>query len=231
MNRRDEFDLFIKVDADMVIEDEDLFAKIVRKFRVNDWLKNLEIAVHDFFSDQLIWGMHAYRSNVTWKQNKEELFVDACPVDENERIADDSELAPAAIHCKNPSPFQSFHCGVHRALKVLQPGRTAVLEEYSRYHSENLERTRRNFLLKKDRRLGFAVLGAEMTFKEEILPCHLSYSNSYLRRLFNGYEALDSGQLKGEIRKVSLKTFGFLPDQLRQRILRKWYEIKKRDSK
>ena len=223
MNRSDEFDLFLKVDADMVIEDKDLFAKIVRKFRSNDWLKDLEIAVYDFFSDQLIWGMHAYRSNVEWKQNKEELFVDLCPVDGSERIADDSELAPAAIHCKNPSPFQSFHCGVHRALKVLQPGRNAVLKEYSRHHWENLERTRRNFLLKQDRRLGFAVLGAEMTFKEEILPCHLSYSNPYLRGLFNGYETLDSGQLKGEIRKISLKTFGFLPEQLRQKILRKWY--------
>ena len=231
MERKDEFDLFIKVDADMVIEDDDLFAKIVNKFRNNDWLKDLEIAVYDFFSDHLIWGMHTYRNNVTWRHNEEDLFVDVCPIEPHERLYDYQDLAPAAIHCKNPSLFQSFHCGVHRALKVLQAGRNSVMKEYSRSHWENLERTRRNFLLKKDRRLGFAVLGAEMTFREEILPCHLSYANPYLRQLFNGYEALDSRQLKREIRKISLKTFAFLPDQLRRKILRKWHRRIKGDIK
>ena len=37
MERSGDFVLLIKVDADMVIEDEDLFAKIVDKFRVNEW--------------------------------------------------------------------------------------------------------------------------------------------------------------------------------------------------
>ena len=70
MDRSHEFDLMIKIDADMVIENERLFEKIVRKFQRNDKLKDLEIAVFDFFSNQLIWGMHAYRNTVKWGKSE-----------------------------------------------------------------------------------------------------------------------------------------------------------------
>ena len=219
MERSDDFDLFVKVDADMVIGDGDLFAKIVAKFRNNEWLKDLEIAVYDFFSDHLIWGMHTYRNTVRWQPNNENLFVDSCPVEPHERLHDDYELAPAAIHCKDPSPYQSFHCGVHRALKVIQPGKIEFLEGDSLYHWNNLQRTERKFSHARDRRIGFAVLGAELTFKGGIQPDHLDYSDPYLRELFKDYESLDAEQLEQKIKKVARGSFGFLPNSLRWKVL------------
>lgn len=219
MDRSDEFDLMIKVDADMVIEDEKLFAKIVKKFQANKKLKDLEIAVFDFFSNQLIRGMHAYRNTVKWQQNEEDLFVDSCPVGPGELIQDDTELAPAALHCKNPSPFQAFHYGVQKALKIVQPGRKRVNHIYTRYHWKNIERTRQNFLNTKDIRLGFAVLGAELAFMGGIHPKHISYSEPYLKNVFKEYSSLNTHQLEEKIRKISLKNFGFLPSNYRRKIL------------
>jgi hypothetical protein len=219
MERSDDFDLLIKVDADMVIENENLFTKIIDKFRINGWLKDLEIAVYDFFSDHLIWGMHTYRNTVRWQHDDKNLFVDACPVEPHERLHDDNELAPAAIHCKDPSPYQSFHYGVHRALKVIQPGQSEFLKGDSLYHWDNLKRTVQNFSRTGDRRIGLAVLGAELVFRGGIQPHHLDYSDPHLRKLFKRYENLDADQLQEKIKRVTRGSFGFLPTALRWRAL------------
>lgn len=219
MDRANEFQLFTKIDADMVVENEHLFARIVDKFNMTAWVKDLLIAVHDFFSDQLIWGMHTYRNTVRWSQHEEHLFVDDYPGKRDEVIFDDSELAPAAVHCKDPSPFQSFHYGVHRGLKVIQPGRTELHVQASRYHWENLQKTWLNFLRTNDRRIAFATLGAELVFRGGIHPHHLNYANPYLRKLFRRYERLTTAQLKQKIRRISLTGFAFLPSELRRRVL------------
>lgn len=219
MEGADEFDLFMKVDADMVIENKHLFARIVDKFNMTAWVKDLIIAVHDFFSDQLIWGMHTYRNTVRWSRNEEHLFVDDYPGKDDEVILDDSELAPAAVHCKDPSPFQSFHYGVHRGLKVIQPGRAELHVQASRDHWENLQKTWLNFLRTNDRRIAFATLGAELVFKGGIQPHHLDYANPYLRNLFRRYERLSPAQLKQKIRRISFTGFAFLPSELRRRVL------------
>jgi len=70
MERSDEFDLLIKVDADTVLLDDHLFSNISQKFRENEWLELLQIRVRDFFSDQLIWGLNSFRSTVKWKPEK-----------------------------------------------------------------------------------------------------------------------------------------------------------------
>jgi hypothetical protein len=230
MERSDDFDLLIKVDADMVIEKENLFAKIVDKFRVNEWLKDLEIAVYDFFSDHLIWGMHTYRNTVRWRNNNKKLFVDSCPVEPHERLHDDKELAPAAIHCKDPSPYQSFHYGVHRALKIIQPGQPEFLKEDSLYHWDNLKRTERNFSRTRDRRIALALLGAELALRGGIQADHLDYSDPYLRNLFKHYESLEAEQLERKIKGLARGSFGFLPNSLRWKVLVKTARFRSRLS-
>ncbi|MFC2046002.1 hypothetical protein ACFLTC_00580 [Chloroflexota bacterium] len=183
MDCRHEFDLMIKVDADIVIGDRDLFAKIVAKFQADAQLRDLEIAVYDFFSDQLIWGMHAYRNTVRWQQSDEDLLVDYVPLAEGEYICDDSELAPAAFHCKNPSPFQGFYYGVHKALKMTQQGRKKRDYHQTLSKWDINERTRQHFRRARDRRVGLAVLGAELTFRGRMQPRHLECTNPYLQSL------------------------------------------------
>jgi len=219
MERASEFDLLIKVDADMVIEDKDLFARIVNKFYTLDSLKDLEIAVYDFFSDQLIWGMHAYRNTIRWQQTDEVLFVDACPVKLSENIHDDFELAPAAIHSKNPGRFQSFHYGVHKAVKIMQPARTDKKPSRSKYHWDIIQKTWNHFITNKDVRLGLAVLGAEFAFHNKLQPVHLDYTNPYCHNHFIEYENYDFDQIFKEIKRIRNWNWGFLPGEMRRDVL------------
>ena len=219
MNMSCEFDLLIKVDADMVIGDKNLFSNIVNKFLNNAWLNELEIAVHDFFSDQLIWGLHVYRNIVKWEKNEERLFVDSSPVPSHQRLYDDKYLAPAAIHCKNPSLFQSFHYGVHRGLKILQPDRTTKIRSHRKFHWNNLERTWQNFLNKGDIRLGQAVLGSELVLKRLLGLDNLDYSNQYTSEIFKSYQNYDSNKLRSKIQRMRITNWGFLPSKLRRKVL------------
>lgn len=219
MDKADQFDLLVKIDADMVLVRNDLFEKIVEKFQTNPGIKELEIAVHDFFSDQLLWGLHAYRNNVRWERGEEDLFTDKSPVHPDDRQYDDHELAPAAYHCPNPSPFQAFHYGVHKALKTIQPGRRAVNTDFRYFHWNNLERVGRNFSKTLDRRVGFAVLGAELTFRGRINTEHLDYENPFLHALFSKYSELNSTELKSAIRKIANTTYGWMPGPLRLKLL------------
>lgn len=217
MGRSDEFDLLVKVDADMVIENEDLFAGIVERFEHRPRLQDLEIAVHDFFSDRLIWGMHAYRNDVEWETSDEDLFTDRASIPSDRHMYDDEDLAPAAVHCKSPSPFQAFHYGVHKALKMLQPGRWPKNESHVQFHWRNIQETRDHFRRTGDRRLGLAVLGAEVGIREDVRPRHISYDNPYLRRRFETFEDLNAGSIHAKIRRVA--PYGFLPDRLRRPVL------------
>ena len=219
MDRSDEFDLLIKVDADMVIEDEHLFAKIVNKFQANDWLQQLQIAVYDFFSDQLIDAMHTYRNSVKWQKNEEDLFTDLSPVPRGQRLKDYEELAPAAIHCRNPSPFQSFHYGVHRGLKIMQLDKPPERRIPQKTHWNNFERVWWNFQNQRDRRLGLAVLAAELVFKGLFKTEHLNYSEPYAFQVFREYESHDVQQIEAEIRRLWFSNWGFLPSKWRREVL------------
>ena len=169
MERSSEFDLLIKVDADTVLVDDHLFSNISQKFRDNDWLDLLEIRLYDFFSDQLIWGLNSFRSTVKWKPAQENLFIDDFPpVPKDRRINDCKDLAPAGIHCKNPSPLQAFHYGVHKGLKFIQRGVANKVISKIRSNWVKIERTYGHFKRKQDTRLGLAIIGAELALKGKI---------------------------------------------------------------
>ena len=220
MERSAEFDLLIKIDADTVLVDDHLFSNISHKFRENDWLDLLEIPLHDFLSDQLIWGLNSFRSTVKWKPAQENLFVDDFkPVPKNRWISDCKELAPAGIHCKNPSHLQAFHYGVYKGLKVIQPeiGEKVISKIHS--NMEKIERTYAHFKRKRDIRLGFAVLGAELALKGNFQADHLDYSNPYMKHVFSRYANYAIPQIQSEIYRLRLTNWGLLSSRMRRRVL------------
>jgi hypothetical protein len=220
MDRSGEFDLLIKVDADIVLLDDQLFSNISQKFRENDWLDLLEIRVHDFYSDQLIWGLPSYRSTVKWKPAEENLFIDDFPpVPKNRWIADCPELAPAGIHCKNPSPLQAFHYGVYKGLKIIQSEIDEKVISKINSNWEKIERTYAHFKSKRDIRLGFAVLGAELALKGSFQADHLDYSNPYMKDVFSHYANWAIPQIQSEIYRLRLTNWGFLSNRMRRRVL------------
>jgi hypothetical protein len=208
-----EYDVLVKVDADIVLTNDALFEKIVQKLKANDWMDLFSIAVYDFFSDQLIWGLNSYRNSVRWDFEKETIFVDIPEITPNKYFFDNKDLAPAAIHCKNPSPYQAFHYGVHRGLKSLQP-------IHGTTHWSLLERTWLNFQRTKDIRVGFASLGVELAYSGLFGMSDLDYTNSRMKDILENYLSLDAVRLDREIKKLRLLNWGVLPGNIRRRVLR-----------
>lgn len=220
LDQADIYDALIKVDADMVLSRTTLFAEIVAELETNPWAQVLSIAVHDFFSDELIWGLNAYRNTVRWDFNKETLFVDRPNLPKENYLTNNSELAPAAYHCKNPSPYQAFHFGVHRGLKVIQHGNTEQNESTSKSHFRTMERTWEHFLRAGDVRLGLASLGAELAYQNKFTAEDLNYSNPKMNQVLERYFSMNRRRLELEIRRLRILNFSFLPSSRRRRLLR-----------
>ena len=217
LDRREVYELLIKVDADMVICSEFLFENIVTRMNEDQNIDVLAIAVQDFFTGQLINGMNIYRNNVEWDFEKDTMFVDIPKLVPGKFFYDDAELAPAAIHCKNPSMYQAFHYGVHRGLKSIQ-------KQHSTTHWAMLGMVWQNFLRTEDARIGLAVLGAELVYAGYFLEKDVDYTNPKVKNVMAEYQHMDSTQIKREIIKQRWLNWGFLPSDQRRRLLRRKYK-------
>ena len=210
----EKYDLHIKVDADMVICSDTLFEKIVKRMTHDPNLDVFSIAVLDFFSGTLINGLNTYRNNVFWDYDKNTMFVDIPEVPPDKCYFDSVELAPAAIHCKNPSRYQAFHYGVHRGFK-------SIARQHSTTHWALLEKTWQNFLQTKDERIGLAILGAELVYARMVTKDQVDYTNPGLRNTLHKYETLNPEEIRREVKKLRAGNWGFLPGDLRRKLLRK----------
>jgi hypothetical protein len=219
MERAGEFDVFVKVDADMVLCRDDFFAGVARVFRESPDVDRLYVAVDDFFTQKLIMGLNCYRNTVRWPSSSEDLFVDAQPPCAGRKIKDWDGLAPAATHCKNPSCFQAFHFGVHKAVKAIQPDREDFRPSSSRVHWANIRDMRRSLRRTEDIRRAYAVLGSELALGGGIAPAHLDFDNPLLHARFEPYQGLNMRGLKRVIRAEGLRNAAFLPGMLRHRWL------------
>ena len=223
IEKKDKYDVLVKIDADMVLVSDSLFENIVAKLQSNNGIDLFAIGVYDFFSDQLIWGLNTYRNTVRWNLGKENLFVDISDVPANRVYYDTKELAPAAIHCKNPSSFQAFHYGIHRGLKVIQPSRTEKKIDNSRNHWRTLERVWLNFQRTKDTRVGLAALGAELAYAGKFHIGDLDYSNPRIRQVLEKYISMDVRHLDYEIKRLRLLNWGWLPGERRWQFFNRFH--------
>lgn len=214
LERSSEFELLVKVDADTVLNSPNLFNNIVARFEADPGLEVLSIALHDFFTDELINGLQTYRNSVRWNLEKDTVFPDIPLLDSCRYFYDVSEMAPAGEHCPNPSPLQAFHYGVHRGLKSIQ-------RIHSTTHWAHLQKVWRQFLVRKDKRLGLAVLGAELVYAGVFNRADQNYTNPKLEKMLRVFEKLDARKLEKQIEKLRFSHWGFLPSELRRKKLQK----------
>ncbi len=124
MNNSGEYNLFIKIDADMIIEDWHLFEKIVRAFTENERLDWLTIPVYDHFLNEHIYGVNVYRNCVKWEKNSELYYTDRVHLDQTIREHEKWPIPDKKTiihHCPYPGDYQAFHFGYHRMMKAGQP--------------------------------------------------------------------------------------------------------------
>ncbi len=177
MDSADNYELFIKVDADMVLSRTTFFEEVATKMKENTATDDLEIAVHDFFTDRLIYGLHVFRNTMTWDtENNESIFVDRTG-QQKVHVHDDKELAPAAFHCPNPSPFQSFHFGLHKATKVMQIDNPRLYAPASAFHWSNIQELLNNYYKTEKPILRYAILGAYWAIKHKATSKEVNYNS------------------------------------------------------
>lgn len=137
-SRKNDYDIFIKVDADTIIEDKEKFEKIAREFALNSRLTGMQIPLHDYFTDSLILGLNCFSTKVIFQPSNSPLHADHADkghdiIYRNEQV---SHLTPGGLHCKNPGTKQSFHYGVHRMKKRQVETISKVYDAWKKYKDQ-----------------------------------------------------------------------------------------------
>lgn len=194
------FDLFVKLDADMVFRSPDSLKVLVDLFRREPELDHAILAVHDWASGTLIMGLHAFSNRAEWTASNENLFVDHSPQIPGKRLTTKKPPAPIVDHSPNPSPFQAFRFGVHRALKVVQRDRGRLDLFRSRMQWNLLGHIWDRFQETEIRRLGLVVLGAETVLIENVeRSSYASDSGRLFRRFQRDYADLPTDEIHARL--------------------------------
>lgn len=169
MSNRNEFDMFMKLDADMVFRSPHSLEKIVDVFRFTPNLDHLRSLVLDWYSGLLIPALHVFSNRVRWVEDpKEQMFVDAFPEVPGIRISLHGSPAPFVDHSPNPTAEQGFWFGVHRASKAVQSEREVFHRGQGVSQWRLLKAVWKRFKETGDPRLGLCMYGAELVFRGEL---------------------------------------------------------------
>lgn len=153
-----QFDAFVKVDADMVIRSNRFFEHVLHCFSFWPEVTHLEFPVFDHFTMRSVYGLHAWRSSHRWAiDSSESVFVDRANGEEV-KVRLGLETPPAADHCPAPSSFQAYHFGVHKAVKVMQPG-VSFNEAQATAHWQNFCQLERSHALRNSLISALPILG------------------------------------------------------------------------
>jgi len=230
MKRSGPADLFVKVDADMVLSRKTFFAELSDIFTTDLELDHLQIVVDDFFTGHFIEGLNVFRSTCKWtKKAPNSLYVDHTPVNRRKSLTDWSVLAPSATHCPDPSPFQAFHFGMHKGLKVLEAIQSTRHDRLLR-HWSNIELTWKNYLKTKDIRLLLASLGAELALSGMLTMNNINTNDEYAVNVFKEYENWNHRWLSTNVRIKRRLNRRCLPSDWYLAFLRKEFTGYLRDS-
>ena len=198
MSERQSFGLFLKLDADMVLADAEVLHDLVRVFEERTELDHLVVAVSDWMTDSHIIGAHLFSNRVRWQRHEETLYVDPDPEFTGRKLVVEIPPRDLILHAADPFPLQAFHFGAHRALQASQVYRRLrdTRPHNARIQWRYLDRTWDHYVRSGDRRLGLAVLAADMVFKKELPPTANEYSDAALLAAFKSTEALDDGEIR-----------------------------------
>lgn len=124
--RRQEFDLFVKVDADTVLVDERALFRLWELFTTDPEVTAVQAGLHDYFTDEMIAGLNCFSPEVSFSRPTHQVYCDRMEEIGHRRVlkpGDTPALYPIAHHCLFPHPRQAFHYGYRRWLK----GQTEVI--------------------------------------------------------------------------------------------------------
>jgi hypothetical protein len=195
------YDLFFKLDADMILADDDVLADLVHVFQDHEGLDHLVVAVSDWMTDSMIIGAHMFSNRVHWVPQAETLYVDPDPVFPGRKLIIASPPRDLILHASNPSPLQAFHFGAHRALQASQVYRRLcdARPHNARLQWQYLDRVWGHFERTGDRRLGLAIMAADMVFRRQLPESANEYADECLLAAFDDVSSLDAVDLRDRL--------------------------------
>lgn len=114
-------DLFVKVDADMVILHERLLATASAFVSDHDELDRISFGVQDWLSGRPILGMHVWRSSVRWLEEPPPLHTDDARTSVRSHLSLPEPPCTLVLHAPEPSDLQATRYAARRALKAAHP--------------------------------------------------------------------------------------------------------------
>jgi hypothetical protein len=197
MENQSRYTLFLKLDADMVLADSGVLSDLVEVFAARPGLDHLVVAVSDWMTDSRIIGAHVFSNRVRWREHTETLYVDPDPQFPGNKLVIEDPPRDLILHAANPSDFQAFHFGAHRALRASQGYRRL---RDTRAHSAHLQwvylgRVWDHFERHRDRRLGLAIVGADLVFRRQLPATVNEFRDASLRKAFDDVRKLNAEEI------------------------------------
>ena len=199
MGRRDEFDLFLKLDGDMVFRRNSALSEAAHYWMRHPHLGHVIFALHDWFTDSLIEGQHLFRADATWPALSDPRFVDIFPHVNGPRAKLWDAPAPLVTHSPDPSFYQAYRFGVHRALKVVQPERRHVDLGKSRSQWAILHRCKDHLHRARDPRLALVLAGADDVFARRVGGSDYDYGEVALHDRYRELKAMPEDALEKQL--------------------------------
>jgi hypothetical protein len=199
------FDIFFKLDADMVLLRSTALEEVANFFAGNPDVELILFELIDWYSDALIPGLVITRSTARWPSHPDQLMVDSYVKITGKNVHVSDRQAALAIHSPDPSPLQAFRFGVHRAMKAIQDDRepSKKMIEKANIHWDILVRTWANFLKKGDRRMGLAIAGAELAISRGSRALGANYMDKSVSDFFEKhYLHAESETLRSELGEI-----------------------------
>lgn len=167
MDHYDSYDIFIKLDADMVFETTSVVQTIVKQFRSDSNLDWLSVQVFDYFTDTYIWGMHVFSNRCSWSISSDAVFVDPAPKFPGNRLRVATLPGAEISHCKSPTDLQAKLFGYHRALKVVQYADKVPNFGRSLVQIKTLQLVVKKYFASHSKQCELAILGARTLFLDK----------------------------------------------------------------
>lgn len=199
------YDIFFKLDADMVLRRKTALQEVVSFFDGNPEVELILFELLDWYSDSLIPGLVITRSTARWPLHDDRLMVDSTVNITGKHVYVSDREAALAVHSPDPAPLQAFRFGVHRAMKAIQDDRepSRKMLEKARSQWSILELTWRNFLVKKDVRMALAIAGAEAVITSGTQFFNAEYMGEQIKQVFEKrYERATGEDLMRELAPV-----------------------------
>lgn len=159
--KRNEYDYFLKLDADMVFRSDRGLAQMISEMSAVENCDHATWHVLDFLSETKIWGIHMFSNRARWAMPLPALFVDPIPSIPGRRMAFPVTHESHILHAAFPSKKQAFQFGVHRGTKCFAQGSKTHCWAQRYFQYNLLSAVWEMFLRTKDTVRGMAMMGAE----------------------------------------------------------------------